>query len=433
MSSPLLLKGVRVWDGDGFAEEDLLIRDGRIVRRGRGLSDPSARTVRLPGVLVLPGLVDAHVHVGEPGREDRESVATAMLAAARGGFTRVLIMPDTDPPVDDEHAVTFLLRRAEEAGCARAAVCAAITKRREGKELAELVRLVEAGAAALGDAGPVADASVMLRAFEYSKLLPVPLVVEARETSLAADGVAHEGGGATRLGLAPIPPAAEWTALARDLILAEVSGGRLHVQGISTARSLRMVEEAKARGVRVSAECGFHHLLLDHRALSGYDASVKLLPPLREASDVEALIEGVRRGAIDCIVTDHTPFTQEEKDVEFDYAPFGAAGLEVALAALHTRLVRPAILDWADIVRAMSEGPRRVLGLPPVELTEGSPCEITLFDPEREWRLEPETLRSKAKNTPFLGERFVGAVVGTFVGGRATGDALAGEEGGAHA
>ena len=429
MSSPLLLKGVLVWDGEGFTEEDLLIRDGRIARRGRGLSEPSARTLRLPGVLVLPGLVDAHVHVGEPGREDRESVATALAAAARGGFTRVLFMPDTDPPVDDEHAVAFLLRRSQEAGCARAGVCAALTKRREGKELAELVQLVEAGALALGDAGPVSDASVLLRAFEYSRLVPVPLFVEARETSLAADGVAHEGEVATRLGLAPIPPAAEWTALARDLILAEVSGGRLHVQGISTARSLQMVQEAKARGVRVSAECGFHHLLLDHRALAGYDASVKLLPPLREPADVEALVEGVRRGVIDCIVTDHTPFTPEEKSVEFDYAPFGAAGLEVALAALHTRLVRPGILGWADIVRAMSEGPRRVLGLPPARLTEGSPCEITLFDPGREWRLEPQMLRSKARNTPFLGERFVGAVVGTIVDGQPTGEALT--EGGA--
>lgn len=424
MSLPLLLKGVHVWDGQGFAEEDLLIRDGRIARRGKGLSDASARTLRLPGVLVLPGLVDVHVHVGEPGREDRESVATALAAAARGGFTRVVFMPDTDPPVDDEHAVAFLLRRAGEEGPVWAGVCAAITKRREGKELAELAQLVEAGAVALGDAGPVADASVLLRAFEYSKLVRVPLLVEAREPGLAADGVAHEGEVATRLGLAPIPPAAEWTALARDLILAEVSGGRLHVQGVSTARSVRMIEEAKRRGVRVSAECGFHHLLLDHTALAGYDASVKLLPPLREPADVEALVEGVRSGVIDCVVTDHTPFTLEEKSVEFDYAPFGAAGLEVALAAVHTRLVRPGILEWADIVRAMSEGPRRALGLPPAGLTEGAPCEVTLFDPEREWRLEPGTLRSRARSTPFLGERFLGAVVGTYVDGRAIGEAL---------
>lgn len=426
MSSPLLLKGVRLWNGKEFVEEDVLVRDGRIARRGRGLHDPAARTVELHGVLALPGLVDVHVHVGEPGREDRESVATALAAAARGGFTRILVMPDTQPPVDEERAVAYLLRRSEEAGLAQAAVCGALTKGREGKELAELARLVEAGARALGDAGPVADASVLLRALEYSRLLPVPVLVEAREPGLAEEGSAHEGEVATRLGLAGIPAAAEWTALARDLLLAETTGARLHVQGVSTARSLELVEEAKGRGVRVSVECSFHHLLLDHSALEGYDTSVKLMPPLRERSDVEALIEGVRRGLVDCIVTDHTPFTVEEKSVEFDYAPFGAAGLEAALAALHTRLVLPGALTWADLVRAMSERPRSLLGLPPVEFAEGSVCEMTLFDPGAVWRLEPSSMRSMAKNTPFLGERFVGAVIGTIAGGRLTGELLSG-------
>lgn len=424
MSSPLLLKRLQLWSGDGFVAEDILVREGRIARRGKGLSDPSARTVDLEGVLALPGLVDLHAHVGEPAREDRESVASALAAAARGGFTRVLFMPDTEPPLDEERGVVHFLRRAEEAGVVRAAVCGALTKGREGRELAEVAQLVEAGALALGDAGPIADAAVMLRALEYSRLLPVPLLVEAREKSLAEEGVAHEGEVATLLGLAGIPPAAEWTALARDLLLAEASGGRLHVQGLSTARSLAMVEEAKARGVQVSVECGFHHLLFDHGALVDYDTTKKLLPPLREPSDVEALIDGVRRGAVDCIVTDHTPLTPEEKAVEFDYAPFGASGLDVALAAIHTRLVRPGALTWADLVRAMSDRPRRLLGLPPVEFAEGALCEMTLFDPEAEWVVEPASMRSKAKNTPLLGERLSGEVVGVFAEGRPSGELL---------
>lgn len=424
MSSPLLLKGLQVWEGEGFALEDVLVREGRVARRGKGLSDPAARAIDLSGVLALPGFVDLHAHVGEPGREDRESVDSALAAAARGGFTRLLFMPDTDPPLDDERAITYLLRRSEEVGLARAGVCGALTKGREGKELAEVAQLVEAGALALGDAGPIADAAVMLRALEYSRLVPVPLLVEARELSLAEEGVAHEGEVATRLGLSGIPPASEWTALGRDLLLAEVAGGRLHVQGVSTARSLAMVEEAKGRGVQVSVECGFHHLIFDHGALLDYDTSLKLLPPLREPSDVEALIDGVRRGVVDCIVTDHTPLTLEEKAVEFDYAPYGAAGLEVALAAVHTRLVRSGALTWADVVRAMSDRPRRLLGLPPVDFAEGSLCEMTLFDPEAEWSLEPASMRSKARNTPFLGERLKGSVVGTLVDGRLSGALL---------
>ena len=422
MSLKLLIKGVSLWSPAGFIhEQDVLIEDGRLARIGRGLAAAGAPVIDARGWIALPGLVDLHSHLGEPGQEERETLASGLMSAAWGGFTAVLAMPDTDPPLDSETGVGYVLRQGALTPGARIFVAAAATKGRKGEELAELARLRKAGASAAGDAGPIADAAIVRRLFEYAKMLDMPVLLEARDARLSSGGVAHEGAEAGWLGLAGIPSSAEWVALARDLLLAEEAGGRLHVQGVSTGRSVALLGEAKARGVRVSAECTFHHLILDDSALADYDTAKKLLPPLRPRRDVEALIEGVKDGTVDCIVTDHTPVTFEEKNVEFDYAPFGAAGFEAALPALYTHLVRPGLLSWSELANAMSLRPRALMGLEQPQFNEGEPCDMILFNPEAEGVLDPAGWRSKARNTPFAGARLWGRVEGTFLGDRVYG------------
>lgn len=416
MSLKALIKGVSLWSLAGFVhEQDVLIADGRLARIGRGLAAGGAAVIDGRGWVALPGLVDLHAHLGEPGREDRETLEAGLLSAAWGGFTAVLAMPDADPPLDSETGVGYVLRRGGVARGARIMVCAAATKARSGKELAELGRLKAAGAVAAGDAKPMSDAAIVRRLLEYASMLDMPVMIEARNEGLSSGGVAHEGTVAGWLGLAGIPASAEWVALARDLLLAEEAGGRLHVQGVSTERSVALIDEAKARGVRVTAECGFHHLIMDDGALLDYGTNKKLMPPLRPKRDVEALIEGVKSGVVDCIVTDHTPLTPEEKHVEFDYAPFGAAGFESALPAIHTRLVRPGLLSWSELVNAASLGPRTVLGMDHPQFNEGERCDMLLFNPEPEYVLDPGPWKSKARNTPFSGMRVTGRVEGVFL------------------
>jgi len=417
VSLKTLIKGVSLWSSAGFIhEQDVLIGDGRLLRIGRGLAETNAVTIDGRGWVGLPGLVDLHSHLGEPGREDRETLESGLLAAAWGGFTAVLGMPDTDPALDSETGIGYVLRRGDLIRGARILVCAAATKGRNGKELAELGRLQSAGAAAAGDAKPIRDASIVRRILEYTRMLDIPVLIEARDEGLSSGGVAHEGIQGGWLGLSGIPASAEWIALARDLLLAEEAGGRIHVQGVSTGRSLALIREAKSRGVRVSAECSFHHLILDDGALADYDTAKKLMPPLRPRRDVEALIEGVKEGVIDCVVTDHTPITPEEKDVEFDYAPFGAAGYEAALVALHTHLVRPGLLSWSELANATSLRPRAALGIEQPQFVDGERCDMVLFNPEPEYTLDAATWKSKARNTPFDGTRVVGRVEGVFLG-----------------
>ena len=422
MSSKTLVKSVSLWSMAGFIhEQDLLIDDGRLARVGRGLAAPGAAVVDARGWVAIPGLVDLHCHLGEPGQEERETLETGLLSAAWGGFTAVLAMPDVDPPLDSDTGIGYVLQKGASARGARVFACAAATKGRKGKELAELARLRAAGASAAGDAAPIQDAAIVRRLLEYAGMLDMPVLIEARDESLAGGGVAHEGIEAGWLGLAGIPASAEWVALARDLLLAEEAGGRLHVQGVSTGRSVSLLREAKARGVRATAECSFHHLILDDAALADYGTNKKLMPPLRPRRDVESLIEGVKEGVVDCIVTDHTPLTAEEKDVEFDYAPFGAAGFEAALPALYTHLVRPGLLSWSELVSAVSLRPRAVLGLALPQFNEGERCDLVLFNPEVEQAVDPAGWKSKARNTPFAGERLFGRVEGVFIGGEVFG------------
>lgn len=432
MSSKVLIKGVSVWNGRGFSPgTDLLVEEGRITRMERGLAAGSAPVVKAQDWVALPGLVDLHAHLGEPGHEEREDLDTGLVAAAWGGFTHVVAMPDTQPPVDAEATVHHLRARARSIRGAELLVCAALTKGRAGAELAELAHLVAAGACAVGDAGPVDDPSLVRRALQYTAMLGVAVFAEAREARLAAGGAAHEGAAGQWLGLAGIPASAEWVAVARELLLAEEVGGRLHLQGISTARSVEMVREAKRRGVAVTAEANLYNFILDDEALADYDANKKLMPPLRPRADIQALVEGVREGVIDCIVTDHSPRTAEEKDAEFDLAPFGAAGLELALPALYTGLVATGALDWGHLIEALSTRPRRVVGLQEARIAEGAVCDFTLFAPGDVYCVEPAAWRSRAKNTPLAGEALSGKVQGTLIRDRRCGPCFADLEEGA--
>lgn len=424
MSLRRLIKGAAVWTEAGWLpDHDVLIDEGRIVRINQGISDPKARLIDARGWLVLPGLVDLHAHF--PGtdedEDDLETLSSGLMAAAWGGFTRVVVMPDTRPSLDRNAQVRHIHYRSEEIAGARAHVCAALTKEQAGEALTELAALRAAGAVAAGDTEPLDDARLLRNALEYARMLDMPLFCQARDVRLSQGGVTHEGEVSVHLGLAGIPRAAEWIGLARDLFLAETTGGRLHVQGVSTARSVELIRQAKDRGVRVSAECSLHHLILTDEALRSYDTNAKLLPPLRPSEDVEALIEGVRTGVIDAVVSDHTPVTAEEKDVEFAYAPFGAAGLEALLPAIHTHLVLEGKITWNDVVQALCHRPRQILGLDHVDPMEGALCEITLFNPNADDVIDPSTWRSAAKNTPLAGQPVKGRVEGVYVAGRALG------------
>lgn len=420
MSFSALIKNAKAWTGEGFHETDVECENGRIKRVGQGLESSFAK-VDGRGLLLLPGLVDLHAHFPDPNRDDRESFKSGLKAAAAGGFTAVMGVPGEGHPLDDEAHVTFAFNQDRHAQAARLLVCGALSKGRLGRELAEFAGLKEAGALAVGDGAWLADGSLVMKALEYAKMLDLLVVTQSGDKTIERDGAAHDGPVAARLGLHGIPSAAEWAGLARDLLMAEATGGRLHVQGVSTTRSIELVKAAKARGVKVSAECSFHHLIFTDDVLESYDPTFKLNPPLRPQADVEALIEGLKTGVIDCIVTDHTPLTKEEIDVDFDSAEFGAAGLETALSALFTHLIEPGILDWKTVLQTMSDNPRRIAGLEPALIREGQLCDFILFDPEAKWLVQTDQWHSKARNTPFEGKTLTGVVQGVWIGERVLG------------
>lgn len=417
MSSKVLIKDVSIWQGKGFSEPvDLLIHGERIERIGQGLADGEAEVVVARDWLALPGLVDLHAHLGEPGHEERESLETGLAAAAAGGFTHVVAMPDTDPPVDNPATARFLQERARVVSGAKLLVCGSLSKGREGKELAELAHLTEAGAVLLGDAKSLADPSLLRRGLQYASMLGVAVATQAGDERLMGGGAVHDGSVGHWLGLPGIPASAEWTTLARDLLLAEEVGGRIHVQGISTARSVELLKDAKDRGVAVTAEVNLYNLLLTDETVADYDTRKKVMPPLRPPADLEAIVAAVEEGVVDCIVTDHTPCTVEEKDAEFDLAPFGAVGLELALSALHTYLVRADGLSWRAVVEAMSLRPRRVVGLTEARIEEGAMCDLVLFAPDEPFRVDPTGWHSRGQNTPLAGMTLQGRVQGTILG-----------------
>jgi dihydroorotase len=421
----LLLKGGRVIDPAGQRDGafDVLIEDGRIARVGRDLPVEGAEVFEVArGALVVPGLIDMHVHLREPGQEHKETIATGTASAVAGGFTAVACMPNTEPVNDHAGITQFILKKAAEAGLARVYPIGAVSLGSRGEQLAELGEQRTAGCVAFSDDGrPVATALLMRRALEYAGMLKTAIIDHCEDPSLKGDGVAHEGFQASSLGLRGIPGAAESLMVERDISLAELTGAHFHVAHMSARQSLRAVREGKARGVRVTCEVAPHHFTLTDESLASpiqYDTNVKMNPPLREAADRDAMLDGIADGSIDAIATDHAPHHADEKMVEFDRAPFGIVGLETAVPIVLDRLVHTGRITLKRMVELLSVNPARILGIPGGSLAEGGAADITILDPDRSVTIQAAALRSRSKNTPYDGWQFRGGVATTIVGGR---------------
>ncbi len=418
---PVLLTGGRVIDPSRDFDQiaDVLLADGKIESVGSGLIGPEGiQTVDVAGRVVAPGLVDVHVHLREPGREDAETVATGARAAAAGGFTAICAMPNTDPVTDNQAAVGFIVKQGAAARAARVYPIGAISLGQKGEHLAEFGELVQAGAVAVSDDGhPVVSSHLMRTALEYAQTFDVPVVDHCEDPSLAHGGAMHEGVVSTQLGLKGIPSAAEAIMVARDILLAELTGGHVHICHVSARQSVDLIRQGKDRGVNVTAEATPHHFALTHDACANYDTNTKMNPPLRELADVEAIRVGLEDGTIDAIATDHAPHHYETKDRDFDEAPFGVVGLETALGLGISELVTPGLLTLPQLIRRMSTDPARIFHLPGGTLQPGMPADLCIFDPEARWVVEPDRFYSKSRNTPFAGRWLQGRVEGTFVGG----------------
>jgi dihydroorotase len=404
------------------AVQDVLVQDGTIAATGARLERGAvegAEVLDAAGLVVCPGLIDIHVHLREPGYEYKETIRTGTRAAAAGGFTAVCGMANTDP-VNDNRAVTdYILAKARAEASVRVYPIGAVTRGLAGKELAELAELAEAGCVAFSDDGrAVMNAELYRRAMEYTLPFGCPVISHAEDTTLSHGACMNEGTVSTELGLKGAPAAAEDTMVARDILLAELTGAHVHIAHLSTAGAVRLVREAKARGVRVTAEAAPHHLVLTDEAVRGYDPNTKMNPPLRSRRDVEALVEGLADGTVDCVATDHAPHALAEKEGEYDRAANGIVGLETAVSLLLDRLVRPGLLDLPTLVARMSTGPARLLNLPGGTLAPGAPADITLLDPGREVTVDPSRFESRSRNTPFGGWRLRGAPAATIVGGK---------------
>jgi dihydroorotase len=417
----LLLKGGRVVDPAVGLDEvcDVLIRDGGIVEVGAGLTMPKGETVECAGMVVLPGLVDIHTHLREPGREDEETVASGTRAAAAGGYTALCAMPNTEPVADEGAAVRFLLDKAETEGAVRVHAIGAVTAKQEGAALAEIGDMAGEGAVAFSDDGHgVAGAGMMRLAMDYIKMFGLPVISHCEDTTLVGRGVVNEGVVSTRLGLPGWPATGEEVQVARDIRLAELTGCRLHLAHLSTTGSVALVREAKARGVAVTCEVTPHHLFLTEDDVTDlYDTNLKMNPPLRTAGDAAALLAGLLDGTVDCIATDHAPHAAHEKALEFELAPFGTTGLETALALVATHVVAKGLGGWAEVVRWMAHGPRAALGLPEVRIEPGQVADLTIVDPAAVWTVTADGFVSRSRNSAFLGARLTGRARDVLIGG----------------
>lgn len=425
--SKLLIRGGRLVDPSQGIDGayDLLLEDGVVAHLDERIDDAreisDAEVLDASGRVLTPGLIDIHVHLREPGQEYKETVRSGTRAAAAGGFTGVACMPNTDPVHDNRSVTEHILSEARRWGYARVYPIGTVSKGMQGEELAEMGEMVAAGAVGFSDDGlPVHNSELMRRALAYARHFEVPIIQHAEDLDLSGEGVMHEGAWSTRLGLPGIPGAAEDVMVARDLLLLEETGGRYHVAHLSTARSLRLVREARERNLAVTCEVTPHHLLLTDREIydSSFSTDAKMKPPLRPETDRQGMLEGIADGTIDAIASDHAPHHADEKDVEFSRAPFGIVGLETTVSLALDRLVGQGVISLSRLVELLSTGPARVLDLPGGSLRPGSPADITLLDLERRITIAPETFRSKSRNTPFAGWELTGAPVGTILGGR---------------
>jgi dihydroorotase len=382
---------------------DLWISRGRILPIGGGYEEAEI-VIDAAGMIVCPGLIDAHVHLREPGNEEDETIATGSSAALAGGVTSLACMPNTLPPIDSQAAAEFVVLQAQRARQANVYPVGAVSIGRKGEQLAELGQLVAGGAVAFTDDGaPVASAALMRRALEYARMFDRVIMQHCQVPELTIGGVMHEGFESMRLGLAGMPSAAEDIMVARDIRLAEITGGRLHIQHISTARSVELVREGQRRGVRVTAEACPHHFSLTDETLRSFDSNFKMNPPLRTWSDVEAVINGLRDHTIGLIATDHAPHAREKKMREIDLAPFGIVGLETLIPITVTRLIEPGHLTWPEVIRKLTINPAQLLGIPKGTFKAGADADVTIIDPNVRWTIDPTKFRSKSRNTPFGG------------------------------
>lgn len=419
----LLLKKGRLVDPAARRDEeiDLLIRDGVIEKMGANLAVHDAQSYDLKGKVIAPGFIDMHVHLREPGFEYKETILTGAAAAAAGGFTAVCCMPNTEPAIDDESVVRYIQSKAKSAlnGLVDVYPVAAVTKGRRGEQLAPLAELSDAGAVAFSDDGaPVYDAEIMRRAMEYAAMFGKPVIQHAQEMSMTKGGVMNEGSVSTALGLPGMPSLAEDIMVSRDIQICRYTRGQYHVAHLSTAGAVDLVRRGKGEGVNVTCEVTPHHFTLTDEAVRGYNTNTKMNPPLRTSSDVEAVRKGLRDGTIDVIATDHAPHSFDEKEVEFQFAPFGIVGLETAIGIIVTELVQSGVLTLAQMIEKLSVNPRRILHLPPIVITEGKAANLTIFDPAAEWIVDPPSLKSRSKNTPFGGRKLIGKPIGVLNNGQ---------------
>jgi dihydroorotase len=425
---PILLTGGHLVDpAQGIdAPRDLLLIDGRVAWVGpagdagpaQGLPE-GTEIVDCAGKVVTPGLIDVHVHLREPGGEHKETIASGAESAAVGGFTAVCAMPNTDPVIDSPATVGFVAAAGREAGFARVYPVGAISVGLRGEQLAEIGELVEAGAVGITDDGhPVMDSGIMRRALEYAQAFDIPVADHAEDLGLSRGGVMNEGVVSSRLGLRGKPNAAEDVHIARDLLVAELTGGHIHLQHVSTRQGVALIRDAKARGVRVTAEATPHHLLLTDAAVEGYNTNAKMNPPLRSEADRQAVIEGFLDGTLDTLATDHAPHHYDEKEQAFDDAPFGIVGLETAVGLILTHFVHTGQMDLSTFVTRASLSPAQAFRLDGGTLAVGRLADVTVLDLTHAWTVDPATFRSRSRNTPFGGWALKGIAVRTIVGGK---------------
>ena len=420
----ILIAGGRVIDPANKRDAvlNVLIEDGRIAEVASPGAHPAPaadRVLDARGKVVCPGFVDLHVHLREPGREDMETIATGTRAAARGGFTSVCCMANTTPVNDNQSVTDFIIDRARRDGAVHVFPIGAISKGMNGDELAEIGELIGAGCVAISDDGkPVMNAELMRRALEYSTLFSVPVIQHAEDVHLTGKGVMHEGRVSTELGFKGIPAASESVIVARDLLLAELTGGHYHVAHVSTAEAIQLVREAKRKGLRVTCEAAPHHFALSDEAVRGFDTNTKMSPPLRSARHVEAVKAGLADGTIDAIATDHAPHTIQDKEVEFDYAANGVIGLETAFGLTMSVLVEGGVLTLEQAIARLTADPARIFGLAKGTLSVGEDADVAIVDPAREWVVDIAHSASKSRNSPFHGWKLRGQVLATIMSGR---------------
>ncbi len=416
----LLIKGGRVIDPASNVDtvQDVLIKNGKISKVSRSIASKGAVTIDASDKIVVPGLIDMHAHLREPGREDEETIGSGTRAAVKGGFVAVCCMPNTEPPIDDQGTVRFILERAKERGKCDVFPVGAITKGRRGNELAEIGDLVEAGCVAISDDGsPIMNAEIMRRALEYTKQFDIPVISHCENTDMTTGCQMNEGFVSTKLGLNGWPSVAEEMMVGRDIALCRYAGGRLHIAHVSTRRSVELVRVAKKDGLPVTCEVTPHHLTLTDDLISSFDTNLKVNPPLRTAEDVDALIGGVGDGTIDVVATDHAPHAFFEKEVEFTAAPFGMIGLETALALMLTEVVKKKGVSIKKAIACMSCNPAKILNLDAGTLKPGSRANVTIIDLNVKWKVDAEKFESRSRNSPYVGRELEGAAYITIVDG----------------